>query len=182
MGDERSASERCGPGGTVTKWLPDPSFPFKVLTKEVRMSLLATCKIKFWYQSFTKNIRCFFTSSPKLTRSTLTFSFFNLLASLTSSFSSISTGLPTNATILILWFLPWRCFKASWIEICVIVFINYIDKILTWAMRIPVRRLMFPLGCTKCSFDMMRPTSVVSVAKTSTLKKNIILFKIYIFI
>jgi hypothetical protein len=37
---------------------------------------------------------------------------------------------------------------------------------------------MFPLGCTKCSFDMIRPTSVVSVAKTSTLKKYDVIIRV----
>lgn len=54
------------------------------------------------------------TSSPKLTTSTLTFSFFSRFANLTSSFSSDSTGLPTKATIRILWFLPCLCFRANW--------------------------------------------------------------------
>lgn len=39
---------------------------------------------------------------------------------------------------------------------------------LTCAIRTPVIRLMFPFGCTKCIFDRIRPTSLVSVAKTST--------------
>lgn len=34
-------------------------------------------------------------------------------ASLTS-FSLSSTGLPTKAMMRILWFFPWRCFRASW--------------------------------------------------------------------
>jgi len=31
-----------------------------------------------------------------------------------TSFSSSSTGLPTKTTILIRWFLPWRCFSTNW--------------------------------------------------------------------
>ena len=47
------ASLRTGPGGTVTKWLICPSFPFKVVMKELSFSVLTF-------------------SSPKLTISTLT--------------------------------------------------------------------------------------------------------------
>jgi len=133
-GDEISASDRWGPGGTETRWLPAPSFPFRALTNAVRSSL-------------------FDTSSPKLTTSTLTFSFLSLFASFTSSFSSVSTGLPTKATIRILWFLPCRCFKAK------------------WAIRMPVRRLMVPCGWTRWSLDRILPTSDVRVARTSTLAK-----------
>jgi hypothetical protein len=39
-------------------------------------------------------------------------------------------------------------------------------------MRIPVCKLMSPLGWTWCSFDKIRPTSLVRVAKTSTLKET----------
>ena len=39
---------------------------------------------------------------------------------------------------------------------------------LTWAIRTPVMKLMFPFGWTKCILDKMRPTSLVRVARTST--------------
>lgn len=94
IGEEIRASDKCGPGGTVTRWLPVPSLPFNAFTKAVNTSLLTL-------------------SSPKLMTSTFTFSFFKRFANFTSSFSSISIGLPINATIRILWFLPCRCFRAN---------------------------------------------------------------------
>lgn len=42
MGDERSASARLGPGGTVTKWDPVPSFPFKVFMNAVSFSVFTS--------------------------------------------------------------------------------------------------------------------------------------------
>lgn len=42
MGDESSASARLGPGGTVTRWDPVPSFPFKVLMKAVSFSVFTS--------------------------------------------------------------------------------------------------------------------------------------------
>lgn len=51
-GDEMSASDRWGPGGTLTKWLPEPSFPFKVLTNVVSNSLF--CKRKKFHN--TRNV------------------------------------------------------------------------------------------------------------------------------
>lgn len=40
---------------------------------------------------------------------------------------------------------------------------------LTWAIRMPVRRLILPCGWTWWSFDRILPTSDVKVASTSTL-------------
>ena len=40
---------------------------------------------------------------------------------------------------------------------------------LTWAIRMPVRRLMVPCGWTRWSLDRILPTSDVRVARTSTL-------------
>uniref|UniRef100_A0A2M3ZQ84 Putative secreted peptide n=1 Tax=Anopheles braziliensis TaxID=58242 RepID=A0A2M3ZQ84_9DIPT len=88
--------------------------------------------------------------------STFTFSFFSFFASFTSSASSCTTGDPTNTTMRILWFLPWRCFSTR----C--------------AIRRPVIRLMLPSGLTRCSFDRMRPTSLVSVASTSVVLESVI--------
>merc|ERR1719385_650603 len=95
IGEETNASLRCGPGGIVTKWEPVPSFPLIVVTN-----------------LFNKSV--FDSSSPKLTMSMLTFSFFSFLASLIISFSSASMGDPTKATILVLWFLPCLCLRARW--------------------------------------------------------------------
>lgn len=36
------ASARLGPGGTVTRWEPVPSLPFKALMKAVSLSVLAS--------------------------------------------------------------------------------------------------------------------------------------------
>lgn len=94
IGDEIRASDKTEPRGTLIKCDPVPSFPFKVLTNTVNNSLLPG-----W--------------SPKLTISTLTFSFFNFFANFTKSGSSAVTGDPTNTTIRILWFFPWRCFNTS---------------------------------------------------------------------
>lgn len=44
--------------------------------------------------------------------------------------------------------------------------------ILTWAILTPVNRLMSPFGCTKCILEKIRPTSLVSVARTSTVLQN----------
>lgn len=44
MGEESSASARLGPGGTVTKWEPVPSFPFRVFIKAVSFSVFTSCK------------------------------------------------------------------------------------------------------------------------------------------
>ena len=73
MGLETRASLRCGPGGMVTRWDPVPSLPLMVVMNLFRMSVLTS-------------------SSPKLTTSILTFSFFSFLASFTISFSSASIG------------------------------------------------------------------------------------------
>lgn len=42
MGEESSASARLGPGGTVTRWEPVPSFPFKVFMKAVSFSVFTS--------------------------------------------------------------------------------------------------------------------------------------------
>lgn len=42
MGELMRASARLGPGGTVTRWEPVPSLPFKVLMKAVSLSVLAS--------------------------------------------------------------------------------------------------------------------------------------------
>lgn len=42
MGELMRASARLGPGGTVTKWEPVPSLPFRVLMKAVSLSVLAS--------------------------------------------------------------------------------------------------------------------------------------------
>jgi len=39
MGEESSVSARLGPGGTVTRWEPAPSFPLRVLMKVVSFSV-----------------------------------------------------------------------------------------------------------------------------------------------
>jgi hypothetical protein len=44
--------------------------------------------------------------------------------------------------------------------------------IITWAILMPVGKLMTPLGCTWCNFDKIRPTSAVKVANTRTLNKK----------
>ena len=101
-----------------------------------------------------------------------------------TSFGSSSTGLPTNITMRILWFFPWRCFKAScnirtrfrykmntkyqsnalnWKH-------HQQQQKLTWATRTPEENLMLPLGWTWCNRDRTRPTSVVKVTKTSGLR------------
>ena len=77
------ASERCGPGGIVTKWLPVPSLPLTVSTN-------------FF------NISAFSSTSPNETTSTLTFSFFNFFATFINSFSSEVIGDPTKVIILVL--------------------------------------------------------------------------------
>lgn len=71
-----------------------------------------TSKFTFILSFITRNN--ILTVSPKLMISMLTFSFLSFLATLIASLSSTSMGLPTKATILILWFLLWRCFRASW--------------------------------------------------------------------
>ena len=42
MGEESRASARLGPGGTVTRWEPVPSFPFSVLMKAVSFSVFSS--------------------------------------------------------------------------------------------------------------------------------------------
>lgn len=42
IGEESSASARLGPGGTVTRWDPVPSFPFKVFIKAVSFSVFTS--------------------------------------------------------------------------------------------------------------------------------------------
>jgi len=42
IGELMRASARLGPGGTVTRWEPVPSLPFKVLMKAVSLSVLAS--------------------------------------------------------------------------------------------------------------------------------------------
>ena len=83
MAEEMRASERCGPGGIVTKWLPVPSRPLTVSTN-------------FF------NISAFSSTSPNDTTSTLTFSFLSFLATFISSFSSESMGDPIKVIILVL--------------------------------------------------------------------------------
>ena len=83
IADEMRASERWGPGGIVTRWLPVPSLPLTVST------------------NFFNN-SAFSSTSPNDTTSTLTFSFFNFLATFISSFSSESIGDPTKVMILVL--------------------------------------------------------------------------------
>ena len=150
------ASWSWEPRGTLTRWEPVPSFPFNVLMKVVNKSLF------FWW-------------SPKLTMSTLTFSFFKRFANLTISASSATKGEPMNKTIRILWFFPWRCFNTSWNEKKLKQPLDeWHFAMHTWAILMPVTRLTSPFGCTKCIFDMILPTSAVSVAKTSTVLKEII--------
>lgn len=105
MGEESSASARLGPGGTVTRWEPVPSFPFKVFMKAVSFSVFTSwikrsedqwplktrvrygnTTLCFVWHSITqrKTNSDFFTSSPKLMISTFTFSFFKRFAILTS--------------------------------------------------------------------------------------------------
>lgn len=46
---------------------------------------------------------------------------------------------------------------------------------------IPVKKLADPFGCTLCSFETIRPTSVVKVTRTSKLNKFYeIIIKLYI--
>lgn len=155
IGDEMSASWSWEPRGTLTRWEPVPSLPFNALIKAVNKSLFA------W-------------QSPKLTMSQLTFSFFKRLASFTISPSSATNGDPMNKTIRILWFFPWRCFNTSWkIKTHYRVWsIRRTLSSLTWAILIPVTRLTIPFGWTRCIFDMIRPTSPVSVANTSTVLED----------
>lgn len=42
MGEESSVSARLGPGGTVTRWEPAPSFPLRVLMKVVSFSVFTS--------------------------------------------------------------------------------------------------------------------------------------------
>ncbi len=42
MGEDRRASARLGPGGTVTRWEPVPSFPFRVFTNAVSFSVFTS--------------------------------------------------------------------------------------------------------------------------------------------
>lgn len=42
MGELMRASAKLGPGGTVTRWEPVPSLPFRVLMKAVSLSVLAS--------------------------------------------------------------------------------------------------------------------------------------------
>lgn len=42
MGELMRASAKLGPGGTVTRWEPVPSLPFRVLIKAVSLSVLAS--------------------------------------------------------------------------------------------------------------------------------------------
>ena len=42
MGEESSVSARLGPGGTVTRWEPVPSFPLRVLMKVVSFSVFTS--------------------------------------------------------------------------------------------------------------------------------------------
>ena len=122
-----------------------PSFPLIVVTNLLSRSAFAS-------------------SSPKLTMSMFTFSFFNFLANLTISFSSASMGEPTKATILVLWFFPCLCFSAK------------------WAILMPEINLMSPVGATWfnhyqllekrskktwCNFAKIFPVSVVRVTRTA---------------
>ncbi len=43
MGEEMRASDRWGPGGMVTRWLPVPSLPFTVST-----NFLSTSAFSSW--------------------------------------------------------------------------------------------------------------------------------------
>lgn len=50
-----------------------------------------------------------------------------------------------------------------------IAFVVWLKIKLTCATLIPVQKLMFPHGCTACSFDSILPVSGVSVVSTSQL-------------
>lgn len=45
MGDDKRASAKLGPGGTVIRWEPVPSLPFRQLMKAVSFSVLISCKV-----------------------------------------------------------------------------------------------------------------------------------------
>lgn len=49
MGEESRASARLGPGGTVTRWEPVPSFPFRVFMKAVSFSVFNSWR-NIWRQ------------------------------------------------------------------------------------------------------------------------------------
>ena len=103
----------------------------------------------------------FFDICPRTCLSEYTISFKKLMAYFTNnpkwdhyntSFSSSLRGLPTNATILVLWFLLCLCFKAR------------------WATRKPLMNFNSPLGWIKLSLDNNFPESVVNVTWTWMLR------------
>lgn len=49
IGEDSRASARLGPGGTVTRWDPAPSFPFRVLMKAVSFSVFTSWRPKGVY-------------------------------------------------------------------------------------------------------------------------------------
>lgn len=73
-----------------------------------------------------------------------------------------SGGLLTHNVVFMMYFNAFSSFHMTYYK-------TKHSKELTWAMRIPVSRLMFPLGNTLWRGVRIFPTSVVSVARTSVL-------------